>query len=178
MGKLTIAFVDRSMDYVRRQLELLEWANRQNKEGEEPIEFRHVQLAIPQLARFMEGSETFMIFDVEALNRFVHDRLSEGTWNFFIGMQQYVYAGFEKREVVEILKQLAFAIAPTKVLADDGTTNNSTTQYTQNPAGNLHYENTPAQIENYLFANPWLGPLVALSMSRDIPTFEDVEDGK
>lgn len=179
MGKLTIAFVDRSMDYVRRQLELLAWASKQLKDNEEAAEFRHVKLAIPTLARFMEGSDTFMIFEREALNRFVSDQLSAGTWNFFIGMQQYVFAGFDEKEVSDIIDQLAFAIAPTKIMGEAGLDRTSPiTELTQNPAGSSLYENTPKEIKFFLNANPWLAPIVALSMSRDIPTFEDDEDGK
>lgn len=170
MSKLTIEFVGRSMDYVHRQIELLEWAR---KENDDESLFKHVELSIPMLAQFMEGSETFQLFDHDSINRFVNDQQSAGCWPFIQGLQQYVFAGFEPAEVSRIARQLSFSIAPNKVLTDDGVNEKSTgNDFSQSPTGTVAYDNTPDDILNFIYANPWVMPLVALGMSREIPTLE------
>ena len=177
MSTLTIEFVGRSMDYVHRQIELLEWAR---KTSDDETLFKHVELAIPILAQFMEGSETFQLFDHDSINRFVNDQNSGGTWAFIQGMQQYVFAGFSPSEVADIAKQLSFSVAPNKILTDDGVDTKSTgSDYSQSPTGTIAYDNTPDDILRFIKANPWIMPLVALGMSREIPTFEENPgDGK
>lgn len=181
MSTLTIELVGRSMDYVRRQLELLEWAKRQ-LEGDEGdlVEFRHVELSAPMLAEFMEGSETFMLFDRDSLNRFVAEHVQAGTWRFIQGLQQYTFAGFTDVEVAGIAEQLAFSIAPNKILTSKGVERGSDSEgdLSQSPMGSTAMENGPDEIITYLYANPWLIPLVALGMSREIPTFEEETNGK
>lgn len=175
MSSLTIEFVGRSMDYIHRQIELLEWAR---TSSDDEALFKHVELFIPTLAQFMEGSETFQLFDRDALNRFVNDQVSAGTWVFIQGLQQYAFAGFSPNEVVDIAKQLSFSIAPNKVLSNEGLIQTVGTEFSQSPAGTGTYENTPDDILKYIYSNPWIMPLVSLGMSRDIPTFEkEVSNG-
>lgn len=172
---LTLEFIGRSMDYVRRQLELLEWARDiviTDEKDKAPVEFMHVERSIGYLARFMEGSTTFEIFTLEEINRFVNDVVAAGAWGFIQGLQQYVYVAFTPQEIADIGKMLAFSISPNKRLDEKGIdTTNSKTENAQSPAGSESYDNTPDDILDYMYANPWLMPLVALGMSRDIPTF-------
>ena len=165
---IVIQFVERSMDYVERQLRLLEMATDavKGKEDDNLIEFRHVRLSADILARFMEGSSIYQLFTKEELNRFVNTQLQTGTWDFIIGLQQYAYAPFSKEEILEIAGAIAFSIAPNKTLSQ------VPSDLLQSPTGSEAMDNKPEDIETMIHANPWILPLAALSLSRDIPMFE------
>lgn len=178
-SNLTLEFIGRSMDYVNRQLELLEWSRNviTTEKDKVPLEFVHVERSIDYLARFMEGSVTFEIFTMQEINRFVADTLAANAWRFIQGLQQYVFVAFSPTEIVEIAKSLAFSIAPNKLLDEKGVVQRAgTNDYAQSPAGTDVYDNTPDEILDYLFANMWLMPLVSLGMSRTIPTLNDEEE--
>lgn len=172
-GSLTLEFIGRSMDYVHRELELLEWSRNivKQEDGKTPTEFQHVERSVDYLARFMEGSSTFEIFTLQELNRFVSDAVNAGAWKFIQGLQQYVFVAFDPREISAIAKALAFSISPNKEIDSEGSIMTSTSKATaQSPSGTESYDNTPDKILDYLLTNLWLMPLVALGMSRDIPT--------
>lgn len=177
-SNITLEFIGRSMDYVRRQLELLEWSRNVviTDKDKTPVEFVHVERSIDFLARFMEGSSIFEIFTMQEINRFVADVVAANAWRFIQGLQQYVFVAFSPTELVDIAKSLSFSIAPNKLLDEKGVAERNNNDYAQSPAGTESYDNTPDNILDYLFANPWLMPLVALGMSREIPTIDDGQE--
>lgn len=164
---IIIQFIERSMDYVERQLKLLEVATETaHAAGEEKVvEFAHVSRSADFLSRFMEGSSIYQLFTKEELNKFVNMQLAGGTWDFVAGLQQYTFAPFTVNEILEIASGLAFAIAPNKTLS------NVPKELMQSPTGSEAVDNTPEDVEVILHANPWLMPLCALALSRDIPMF-------
>lgn len=168
---IVIPFVERSMDYVERQLKLLELATETavNAGEDKVVEFRHVSLSADFLSRFMEGSSIYQLFTKEELNKFVNVQLQSGTWDFILGLQQYAFAPFSSQEILDIAGAIAFSIAPNKTLSQ------VPLELLQSPTGSEAMDNKPEDIEIMIHANPWILPLVALSFSRDIPMFEEAK---
>lgn len=169
---LVMDFVARSVDFVDRSFQLAKATGADDIDNPDKS-FSHIVNSRDVISRFMEGSEVYRFFTPEAINRLANAANKDGTIDFFLALQQYVFVSFTPDEVAVIASQMAFAITPGKSLR---TTSSGIEVYTPTdnsvnwmPMGTPEMENSDVDILNLLLGNPWIMPLVSLAFSHRLP---------